>query len=162
WKTFWSLAIPLQARTVWYRLLHRKIPCRSFLHQLIPSSFPSPLCPICSASDDTIDHFFFLCPAKASIWLTILTTYIHPLIRFVPSDVPRLLHCIYRFLPVTRIRDPSLPLSSLSQEQIFACTLLGIWQMNWRSIFDNKPFSPTATLNTINRHLHFLDNQRYI
>ncbi|KAI8348816.1 hypothetical protein EDC96DRAFT_310161 [Choanephora cucurbitarum] len=127
WKTYWSLAIPLQARTVWYRLLHKKIPCRSLLHQLIPSSFPSPLCHVCSTSEETIDHFLFLCPAKASVWMTILTTYIHPFIRFVPSDIPRLLLCIYRFFPVTRIRDPSLPLFSLSQEQIFACTLLGIW-----------------------------------
>ncbi|KAI8328212.1 hypothetical protein EDC96DRAFT_430093, partial [Choanephora cucurbitarum] len=102
---------------------------------------------------DTIDHFLSLCPDKASIWLTILATYIHPFIRFVPSDIPHLLHCIYCFLPITRIRDPFLPLFSLSQEQIFACTLLGIWQTHWHSVFEIKPFSPTATLNTINRYL---------
>ncbi|KAI8364276.1 hypothetical protein EDC96DRAFT_594045 [Choanephora cucurbitarum] len=162
WSIFWSLTIPLQARTVWYRLLHKKIPCRSLVHQLIPSSFPSPLCHVCSTSEETIDHFLFLCPAKASVWMTILTTYIHPFIRFVPSDIPRLLLCIYRFLPVTRIREPSLPLSSLSQEQIFVCTLLGIWQTHWHSVFQDTPFSTTTALNTVTRHLNLLFNQRYV
>ncbi|OBZ81199.1 hypothetical protein A0J61_10752, partial [Choanephora cucurbitarum] len=133
WSTFWSLPLPLQARTIWYRLLHNRISCRSILHSRIPSEFPSPLCHICSTGEDTIDHFFFLCPPKLAVWLHILTSYINPLIRFVPSDVPHILRSIFRFQHTTSLRDPSLPLSDLSQEQVFACTLQGIWQIHWQS-----------------------------
>ncbi|KAI8373449.1 hypothetical protein EDC96DRAFT_427498, partial [Choanephora cucurbitarum] len=140
WSPFWSLPIPLQARTVWYRLLHNKIPNRSFLYNLTLLFFPSPLCHICSTTTKSVDHFFFLCPSKAQVWLRILSSYINPLLELVPSDIPHLLHCVYRFVPVTPFRDPSLPLPALSIDQIFACTSVGIWQAHWHSIFQTAPF----------------------
>ncbi|OBZ81357.1 Transposon TX1 uncharacterized protein, partial [Choanephora cucurbitarum] len=161
WSIFWSLPIPLQARTVCYRLLHNKIPNRSFLHNLNPSSFPGPLCHICSTTTESVDHFFCLCPSKAQLWLRILSSYINSLLEVVFSDIPHLLHCVYRFVPVTPFRDPSLPLPTLSIDQIFACTSLGIWQTQWQSIFQTAPFSTAAAINRSLHHLYFLEQQRF-
>ncbi|KAF1797749.1 hypothetical protein V8B55DRAFT_1345902 [Mucor lusitanicus] len=69
WRLFWQLPILLQSRTVWYRLLHRKIPSKSILHHLIPNNHPSPQCPLCSSQGiEDIQHFFFTCPLKLAVW----------------------------------------------------------------------------------------------
>ncbi|KAI9362618.1 hypothetical protein BD770DRAFT_440574 [Pilaira anomala] len=82
WCSFWQLKIPLHARTIWYRTLHNKLPTKSILHRFIPDTHPSPSCPLCSSSvptDETTDHFLFLCPLKASIWTEIYHNYISPI-----------------------------------------------------------------------------------
>jgi hypothetical protein len=64
-----STSIPLSARTVWYRCIHKKKPTKQRLHQLISTTYHSPFCSVCSLS--TIEdnfHFLFACLSKLANW----------------------------------------------------------------------------------------------
>jgi hypothetical protein len=54
-------------------------------------------------------------------------------------------------------RDISLPFNELSISQIFATTLLTIWQAHWRWIFDRTPFFADTVQHRIARSLARLD-----
>ncbi|KAL0087211.1 hypothetical protein J3Q64DRAFT_1884754 [Phycomyces blakesleeanus] len=70
-KFFWKMNIPHTARNIWYRALHNKLSCKANLHQIIPTTHPSPICPICHEAPDNVNHFLFLCPNKYSTWLDV-------------------------------------------------------------------------------------------
>jgi len=139
WLHFWKQRIPLPARTIWYRILHRKIPTRSFLHNINPAQFPSPHCPRCLAHDTTavesLSHFFFTCPCLLSVWITIFSSYVSPLITIPQLEV---------FLNQLLLFQGS----NTSLTPLFACGLQAIWSSHWRLIFDDKPFLPQAVGNT--------------
>lgn len=157
WRSFWSASIPTSARTVWYRAIHQKIPTRSLLHTLIPQDHPSPDCTICSSSStETISHFLFSCPPKFLVWREMFQTYIHP----SPLSDANLLHSLQKLLicsPPPQDRDTSLPLTDLSFHQLFAVTLVTIWQAHWRWIFDRTPFLSTSVTHRLTRSLNRLD-----
>ncbi|KAG2196992.1 hypothetical protein INT47_006939 [Mucor saturninus] len=52
WNCFWRLAIHLRARTIWFGLIHNRIPHSSLLHHQFPSRFTSPLCTRCQSEPD--------------------------------------------------------------------------------------------------------------
>ncbi|KAI8976523.1 hypothetical protein BDB01DRAFT_803199 [Pilobolus umbonatus] len=70
------------ARTILYRVLHKKIPTRSLLHQMNPSHYPSPHCLRCLAHGDTLvetfSHFMFACSRLNTVWKTIFTQCLSP------------------------------------------------------------------------------------
>ncbi|KAI9012090.1 hypothetical protein CLU79DRAFT_873204 [Phycomyces nitens] len=47
WRQFWSFVLPYASRNIWFRLLHRKISCRSALHHRVPTAFSSATCSLC-------------------------------------------------------------------------------------------------------------------
>ncbi|GAA5799698.1 hypothetical protein HPULCUR_005115 [Helicostylum pulchrum] len=60
--------IPLSARTVYYRDLHRKIPTKFILNLRIPQQHPTPTCSICSSlAGEDFNHFLFTCPPKFQV-----------------------------------------------------------------------------------------------
>ncbi|ORE12032.1 hypothetical protein BCV72DRAFT_196516, partial [Rhizopus microsporus var. microsporus] len=65
--SFWRLPLPPTARSTWYHLLHRTIPCKQRLHTLIPNQHPSVSCSLCGSADETTSHFFFSCSHKAAL-----------------------------------------------------------------------------------------------
>jgi hypothetical protein len=123
WNRFWSLSIPLTARTTWYRALHHKLPTRRMLHKHNPIQFFSPTCSICCSADEDDTYFLFLCPLKLQVWSQILSLYVNSMTSYVPNDLIHILQSLLHIKPVTDFRDPSLPFPSLSTVQIFACTL---------------------------------------
>jgi hypothetical protein len=160
WKRFWSISISLSARTVWYRCIHEKLPTKHRLHRLISDSHPSSLCSTCTLSIEEDDsHFLFLCPPKLAVWQSIFTTYIQ-------SQPDQLLFS----LSVSQIlsfsssltRATNLPLPELDVQQIFACTLLSIWQAHWRLVFNNVLFSSANIITCISRLLTRLDSEHLI
>ncbi|CEP16676.1 hypothetical protein [Parasitella parasitica] len=157
WRVLLSTAVPLTARTVWYRAIHAKLPIKSLLHFRIPHDHPSPNCTIClnSTVEDSL-HFLFSCPLKLLVWREMF----HSFICTTPfSDdillqlLAELLH--YKGIPVNR--DPSLPFADLSISQLFACALLTIWQAHWRWIIVRIPFLVTSANHHLTRSLAQLD-----
>ncbi|GAN06991.1 conserved hypothetical protein [Mucor ambiguus] len=80
WKTFWSLRIPLNARNIWFRVLHGKIATRELLQRRLKVP-PAPTCSICRSSMETTEHFLFACPVKRSFWTTAFQLYMPPSIN---------------------------------------------------------------------------------
>lgn len=68
WLSFWKFPLSHSTRNVWYRILHRKLPCRAFLHSIMPEVFSFPSCITCGQSEETIEHFLYQCPLKLTVW----------------------------------------------------------------------------------------------
>ncbi|SAL96157.1 hypothetical protein, partial, partial [Absidia glauca] len=68
WHTFWSLKVPHNIRSVWWRLLLARLPTRSHLHKILPEQCPLPLCPICLAEEEDAVHMMISCPKKKEVW----------------------------------------------------------------------------------------------
>jgi hypothetical protein len=159
WRLFWKLPILLQSRTVWYRLIHRKIPSKSILHYFIPTTHPSPSCALCSTQNpEDIQHFFFTCPLKLAVWRFLANTYLSHT-PMTDDALPPFLHGIQTLSITEPTRSASLPFPELTVYQVFATSLLCIWQAHWRSIFDHVPFV-TANVNiSIARSLSRLESE---
>ncbi|KAG1039975.1 hypothetical protein G6F43_012394 [Rhizopus delemar] len=142
WSAFWKLSIPLQSRTIWFKIIHRSIPHASLLHRFIPQKFLSALCPLCLNESDSITHFFYTCVKIQPIWIQIASLFIEQnwqhAIHFFLSDISSAVSHLATFPP----RDPSIPLvPSLSTSQIVACVLQAIWSSRWQLIFHDVPFN---------------------
>lgn len=68
WSHFWKFPLSHHCRNVWFRLIHRKLPYRSFLHHIMPATFSDACCPICSVNEETLEHFLYQCPVKLAVW----------------------------------------------------------------------------------------------
>ncbi|GAN08918.1 hypothetical protein MAM1_0232d08438, partial [Mucor ambiguus] len=141
WRLLWEVATPLAARTVWYRAIYEKIPTRAILHLHIPDKYLSPRCTICPTSTtEYIAHALFSCPPKLMVWRQFFQSYLSVSISLSDVDLITLLQQILLCSPPSIDRDNSLPFTNLSLPQLFATTLLAIWQAHWRWIFDRTPF----------------------
>lgn len=153
WRLFWNLPIPLQSRTVWYRLIHNKIPTKAILNRLIPATHLTPYCTVCSATViEDITHFFFTCPTKFSVWRSITHSYLSSS-HLSDSDIVSLLLSISSLNAADHNRSPDHPHPNLSTSQVFAVTLLCIWQAHWRFIFDLIPIAPVNVKMLVTRSL---------
>lgn len=163
WLKLWKLEIPLPSRTIWYRLLHHKIPTRTILHRLFPSSFPNSFCPLClQTSTSTIEdqtHFLFTCPSKLAIWNLVFKDFLFGDLLPTTLDTASILYLFSTFNHPTYNRPPHLPFPHLDLYQIFACTLQGIWSAHWQFIFHDTPFLPSTIYNRIRQLLTILDSE---
>ncbi|KAI8645761.1 hypothetical protein BD408DRAFT_326733, partial [Parasitella parasitica] len=158
WKWVWKIPMPLSARTVWYRSIHGKIPSRSLLHRLMPQTHTSSHCTLClDPAVEDLQHLFFLCPQKIEIWSAIVLPHISS-IHISNTDLHQHLLSLLHLSPSYSVdRVESLPHSRLSMIcQIFAITLLTIWQAHWRWIFDRAPLLSSTVIRSITRSLNRL------
>ncbi|KAK4513718.1 uncharacterized protein ATC70_005723 [Mucor velutinosus] len=115
WRSFWAEAIPLAARTVWYRAIHEKMPTRALLHLRLPEKHPSPHCTICSTSTtEDITHALFSCPPKLQVWRNIYHSYLSVSSPISDVDLLTLLQQILLDSSPPLDRDATLPFSDLS------------------------------------------------
>ena len=156
-RRFWSYSIPLHARTVWFRGIHNKIPCRQLLHTIMPSVVDSSICSICSSStaEDTVSHFLFSCPLKLAVWRSVFNMYIADVSRLPSAEFVVLMQSILLFsCPYLRVRTTLLP--ELSTHQIFACCLLCIWRSHWNFVFHSRPFQPGVIISSVSKLMYTL------
>ncbi|KAI8984792.1 hypothetical protein BDF20DRAFT_816269, partial [Mycotypha africana] len=145
WKTFWALAIPLHARTIWLRLLHNKIPHRTLMY----------VCRLCSSSiPETLDHFLYDCPLSMKFGRLSSNATIHLSSTLIDPTS-------YKYFKIFAGSLPLITLDSLPSPStlLFACTLLGIWHAHWAFIFHSTPFVPTNVITSIARILSRLENE---
>ncbi|KAG1112999.1 hypothetical protein G6F40_006210 [Rhizopus arrhizus] len=151
WKFFWRLQIPFKARTVWYRLIHKKLPTKQILNRYILPLHPTPNCQICPAESPTLEciaHFAYLCPIKSAVWNQIITAFFPA--RLLRQRYPAILYRLQRLKIPSTAPLPSSPNPKLSLYQVFACTLQSIWQAHWRFVFDDvQPVSANITKATL-------------
>ncbi|KAI9254793.1 hypothetical protein BY458DRAFT_520625 [Sporodiniella umbellata] len=145
WSLFWSQKIPLKARTIWYKILHRSIPHTGLLHKFLPTKFQSDLCPLCEKEKDSLIHFLYTYPKIVPVWQQTAHTYFDdnwsPCIWFFLSD----LHIAVTHLTAFPPRHPkTTSVIQLSSAQIIACTLQAIWSARWRHIFHQIPFTTST------------------
>ncbi|KAG1136154.1 hypothetical protein G6F38_012271 [Rhizopus arrhizus] len=67
WRLFWQCAVPHQARTILWRIYHKRIPSRQRLYRLNPARFLAPTCLLCNQPESD-EHFVWSCPLKQAAW----------------------------------------------------------------------------------------------
>ncbi|KAJ8654801.1 hypothetical protein O0I10_009522 [Lichtheimia ornata] len=156
WHRFWNGAIPHQARTIRWRLLHHRISSRQRLHALIPRHVESPCCQRCTNNPEVNNpamesdqHFFFSCPSVQPIW--------HHIGRQFFAN-PQAIQ--WRHLSNITTRPPStssdLP---VSYDIIISCGLLAIWRAHWRYVFHQEAIPCNITADSATKHIHQIINE---
>ncbi|KAF1800219.1 hypothetical protein FB192DRAFT_1286358, partial [Mucor lusitanicus] len=158
WKTFWSLRIPLNARSTWNRVLHDKITTRELLQDRLKD--PShPFCPICKSSTETIEHFLFSCPIKPAFWTTAFRLYMPPSIN--QNSYSNFRKFLLLEQPIYCQQHTLFP--SLSVPQIFACMLQQtVWYFHYQHHFHRTPFLPNILLSHLRKLLLTLDSEEHL
>jgi exonuclease III len=141
WSFFWSLSLTMIQRNVVYRLINKCIPHQSLLHLRFPTVHLSPLCVVCSLVDDSIDHFLFECPLKATVWQGIISEFLWPTVTIADIRLSLLSLDFYNIRYSQRPR--------VSSHHIVIIAMSNIWKAHYRLIFDQTPFAPAAVLNSI-------------
>ncbi|KAI9330553.1 hypothetical protein BD770DRAFT_333796 [Pilaira anomala] len=160
WSRFWSASIPLTCRTLWYRLIHNRIPHRGLLHYIFPDKFLTDLCPRCSCSADSLSHFFFTCPSIQTVWSHFFTY----LSSSPPDTLPTFLITLFHDLRSLSILHSSRPdntttFTSLSFSQVTICILQAIRSAHWAFIFHDTPLLGDNIISTATRLLDKLDSE---
>ena len=150
--------MPLSARTVWYRAIHRKIPSRSLLNAIMPTIVDSSICAICSSVTSAIDsrsHFLWSCHLKLAVWRSVFNRFIFNVAHLSSGAFTDILESALLFArPLERyyLHD----FTDLSAAQIFACTLLALWRAHWNVVFYSRPFLPAAVIASVHKSLSLL------
>lgn len=110
WSRFWSYKIPLKARTIWYRIIHNRIPYRGILYFIFPDKTPTDICSRRSLQSDSIFHFFFGC-------LTIKPVWNHFLPLLTPLPIFKLDNFLSETCHALQTLPRSFPPRWLSEEQ---------------------------------------------
>ncbi|KAI8379673.1 uncharacterized protein BYT42DRAFT_604986 [Radiomyces spectabilis] len=91
WARFWSISLTSVTRNLWCRILHSKLPSRTFLHRLLPAVHITDECAICTISTDTPIHFLYQCPLKRVVWESIW-----PDLLLLPVNETQILKALYQ------------------------------------------------------------------
>ena len=141
-QDFWKLKLNLPARNLWYRVLNKKVPHRSYLIY-IHNEVTSTTCPLCDHSTEEFVHFLVTCPIKASIWRTVLYSW-YPHLSFTPDHLLDIL---------TTLRTPSF-FSSTERQQFLSnigVIQFSIWSHYWLQVIKQVPFDLETVLDAIFR-----------
>ncbi|KAI9487778.1 MAG: hypothetical protein EXX96DRAFT_474477, partial [Benjaminiella poitrasii] len=112
----------LQARSLWYRVAHEKVPYQALLFQY--NVVNSSSCPLCGGHD-TIVHFLVECPAKWQAWNKFLTIHL-PILDLQQTDVLQIL--FWRL-------QPPLPTDLDHLPTVVSNTLWCIWCNHYHYVF---------------------------
>ncbi|KAI9491831.1 hypothetical protein BDB00DRAFT_749041, partial [Zychaea mexicana] len=144
WRRFWTARIIPAARTIWWRALHNKVSCRAALHHILPDRFDSPLCALGDLALDSVDHFLFACSLKWEVWSQVLEDCL-----LVSVSLDTISKAIFSLdLPSWPIRN-----SPLSEVQLIAGVLLGVWRTHWSFIFSAVPFNSIVVSSSTHKLL---------
>lgn len=114
WRAFWQADIRLEARSLWYRLLHGRLHC-----QVSTSHFSSlngtRRCVWCVNIDEDLQHLFIQYPQKWHVWMQVLSEHFYGVME-TPASLE---------LTVFGLQQPRRP-SEERMWQVLICTLLCI------------------------------------
>jgi zinc-binding in reverse transcriptase len=115
WHQFWTQNIPHKARSLWWRLLLRKLPVAKYRHEVWKHD--SPLCHDCGEVE-TIEHAYVECLTKGFAWRDFLALY---------TDVRAWRDAdIFSLVTFDPVDFNILPNINITKAQVIACGLLGI------------------------------------
>ncbi|CEJ02603.1 hypothetical protein RMCBS344292_16603 [Rhizopus microsporus] len=135
WRLFWSLPLPPQASTPWWRLLHGHVSTQAFWHRLTPSVVSSPLCRFCGDAPEDIYHFVIGCRLKSTYWREMLQFLLLDDEFTRDLQVWSALFC-FCGLYGNRLRKEVLT--------ILGVAFTTLWKYHWQCVFDNAPWSPRS------------------
>jgi hypothetical protein len=125
-----------------------KIPHLSFFNAIIPSSFPSPLCRVCSSLNEPLIHFLFLCSVKHIVWQNIIQEF--PWSTFEANDI---IHSL-KTMDYSNIIFCKLP--KISSRSIIYITLAEIRNAYCRLVFQDSPLVLSQVLASIRQEIRRL------
>ncbi|KAG1534445.1 hypothetical protein G6F51_012093 [Rhizopus arrhizus] len=154
WLKFWKLPLPLPARTTWFRLLHKAIPCKQLLHSRIPTVHSSAACIFCNFEDD-ITHFFFECTFKSSLWSAALHRYFPSLQLSTDQTQTSVLTLSLGMADFET--SPVIP--NVSVLSLLGCILHTLWSAHWNHVFNNTRLTPTTLNQQLDRMVLRLNSE---
>ena len=153
WVYFWKLPMLLPARSVWYRVLSKKIPHGEYLYR-IKAHRDSPLCLLCRCTLEDLPHFLVFCRDKLYLWQTTLSTFF-PWLFFPPKY-------IYSTLLSLSVPD-CVPTESRSNYLLLVSTIqFAIWKFYWSFSIHQIPFDRATILSYIFTQFRLLTHPLHV
>ncbi|KAK4521255.1 uncharacterized protein ATC70_013200 [Mucor velutinosus] len=141
WRLFWSLEMPAKAFTPWWRLLHDRVPHRSWCHRIMPSKVLSPACALCGFSTEDLYHFVVGCHVKSFFWQDVVSLL--SLQELLPSASSI-------WLALTTFCSGS-DLLVIDEDVLIAlgAAYSTLWKYHWRCVIDEEPWIASAAINMV-------------
>ncbi|KAG0806624.1 hypothetical protein G6F20_010985 [Rhizopus arrhizus] len=137
WQQFWKLPVEPAHRSLWYRLVHKKMYSQAALSQMTTRT-TSAQCHFCSCVVEDIQHLIVRCPRKWAVWIEVFNVY-SPHLYFSQDDICSLL---WSFKTFHFVDNPEL--------WTLCCSVLAhIWRFHWRHIIQGTPFTENTIVKII-------------
>ncbi|KAJ1389468.1 Ribonuclease H domain [Sesbania bispinosa] len=124
WKNLWSIPAPQKIKLFLWKAASKSLPVRGALHRRHLAQ--SPLCPICSQEEESIDHLFLRCDWTRAFWFAG-----HPSLS--PSSNPDLRFKDWLREKLSLLKDLGDQSASTSTELAFS--LWNIWKARNNVVF---------------------------
>ncbi|KAG1405993.1 hypothetical protein G6F60_003239 [Rhizopus arrhizus] len=121
--------MPRQARTILWRIYHKRIPTRQRLYRLNPARFLAPTCLLCNQPESD-EHFVWSCPLKQAAW-QLMSCLTFPSRPIQLQDVMN---------PPTTASTATAHQSNVDRMTVVACMMLSIWRIHWKVVFHDHRF----------------------
>ncbi|KAH8548247.1 hypothetical protein BGW37DRAFT_431180, partial [Umbelopsis sp. PMI_123] len=140
-RDFAKADIPHNSRSIWWRLLHDKLPHRARMHTWSPLKYPSPLCSLCKDTIEGDFHLIIDCRLKRTVWLRALQelAFVH---RF-PSR-----RQVWSFLLLAET-DSSKRVQFRTLAIPIGLILAAIWRHHWQCVIEDRKWSVDVYLSSI-------------
>ncbi|KAK4511675.1 uncharacterized protein ATC70_008591 [Mucor velutinosus] len=141
WRLFWSLEMPAKAFTPWWRLLHDRVPHRSWCHKIMPTKVLSPACALCGFATEDLYHFVVGCHVKSFFWQDVVSLL--SLQELLPSASSI-------WLALTTFCSGS-DLLVIDEDVLIAlgAAYSTLWKYHWRCVIDEEPWIASAAINMV-------------
>ncbi|KAG1439645.1 hypothetical protein G6F55_013682 [Rhizopus delemar] len=140
WKQFWKLPVEPAHRSLWYRLVHKKLYSQTSLSHMNTRT-TSAECHFCSCAVEDIQHLLVRCPRKWAIWIEVFNYYC-PHLSFTQDDICSLL---WSFKTFHSVYNPEL-------WSLCCSVLTHIWHFHWRYIIQGTPFIENTIVKVAMSH----------
>jgi hypothetical protein len=135
WRKFWKTKMKHQVRTVWWRLLIKKLPNQEALRHIRGDQINPGLCKICELYIEDDYHMIYDCSIKPSYW----TAARYMLDMKTNTDIWKTLN----------FKQPTDKNHMINIGE----ALYALWTTHWSCIIDNYLWDNTFTLRQLRRQL---------
>jgi hypothetical protein len=156
WRAFHTTPMHQSPRNVWLKIIHKKIPSKSFLYQSRVKDVENDKCQQCNEREDA-RHLLMDCGIKFDVWDATFKAHLS-----YPKDINT--HRIFKDiqnLTLNRYYIYSLDLK-INIFDFFATIIKVIWTNHYLVHYRNIPFDPPSVIQCINRELDKLSSMESV
>lgn len=152
WTEFYKTNMHHTARNLWFKVIHNKIPSKSFLYNMQMKDIDSDKCHLCNLREDSM-HLLISCVHKKDIWQEIFNKFLG-----YPRVInPQQTYHDFKNLKMSRYYIYNLDMH-INIYDIFSTITRLIWLHHFNHVLNSVPFNSTIVSKKICSELHRMSN----
>ena len=152
WTEFYKTNMHHTTRNLWFKVIHDKIPSKSFLYNMQIKDIDSDKCHLCNLREDSM-HLLISCVHKKDIWQEIFNKFLG-----YPRVVnPQQTYHDFKNLKLSRYYIYNLDMH-INIYDIFSTITRLIWLHHFNHVLNSVPFNSTIVSKKICSELYRMSN----